>query len=67
MTDRQQGQGRERGTDEAGTRNERGARSDGGLQRERHDEYTAEHNQSWNDARKSGLTDREREERWPVG
>ena len=67
MTDREQGAGRDRGTDEGAGSTDRTARNDDALGRERQDHWSDGRSGDWNSARKSALTDRERQERWPVG
>jgi hypothetical protein len=69
MTDREQGEfRRDRAADETAGRNTHAPASDATYRRERQEErYVGEQSRDGNSSRKSGLTDRERQERWPLG
>lgn len=67
MTDREQGAGRDRGTDQRARQDERAAYSDDAHRLERLDEWRDRHDGGGRDAPRAALTDRERQERWPVG
>jgi hypothetical protein len=69
MTDRDQGDfRRDRAGDETAGRRTRAPASDGFYHRERQEgRHEDEQSRNGSAARTSGLTERERQERWPVG